>query len=71
MHFYRLQHQRVEFHLLLSHQTVMKMSFHGAASVTKMPLSVVTPVMETYTATAASGSVLFSYSRVMSVKFMP
>lgn len=56
-----MQLQAVEFHLLLlllllRGQTVMRKSFHGAASATKMPLFVVTPVMETYTATAASGS---------------
>lgn len=55
----RLQLHSVEFHLLLlllRCQIVMRKSFRGAASATKMPLFVVTPVMETYTATAVSGS---------------
>lgn len=57
----RLQHLRVGFYQLLSHQTVMRKNFRGAASVTTMPLFAVTPVMKTYTATAASGSVTYIY----------
>lgn len=37
----------------------MRKSFRGAASVTKTPPFAVTPVMETFTATAASGSTTY------------
>lgn len=60
----RLQRPRVRFPQLLlhiSHQTAMRRSFCGVASVTMMQLFAVTPVMKTYTATAASGSLTVIY----------
>lgn len=46
--------------LHISHQTVMRRSYHGAASVTTTPPFAVILVMETYTATAASGKAMIN-----------
>lgn len=65
----RLLLLRAESHLLLScisHQTVKKKSFHGAASVIKTPAFVVTRVTEACTATAASGN----YFRFLELIFL-
>lgn len=60
----RLQLRRVKFHLPLRRQTVMRKSFRGAASVIKTPPFVVTPVTETCTATAVSGSLKYCQNHI-------
>lgn len=53
---FRLLHPRVDFYQQLSHPTATTKSSRGAASATRTPLYAVTPVMETCTACAASGT---------------
>lgn len=49
-------HLGAGFYQQLNHQMMTTKSSHGAASATRMPLFAVTPVTETCTASAASGT---------------